>query len=177
MKTSLPLLRRRPGRTAGVLIAAGTAIVIAIVGAAVVVVVAASPGPSREQLIAKRGAEVMPFDLAATTHTFEPTPDGGLQTVVADDPADRRQVNLVQQHLRDEAAAFGRGEFGDPARIHGADMPGLATLRDRFDQLDVTFSARADGAEIRYRTDDPVVLDALHDWFGAQTSDHQGHAG
>jgi hypothetical protein len=171
VKTTPPLLRRRPGRTALVLIAAG----IAIVGAAAVVAV--SPDSSREQLIAERSAEVMPFDLAATTHTFQPTSDGGLQTVVADDPTDRRQIDLVQQHLRDEAAAFGRGEFGDPAQIHGAEMPGLATLKARFDRLDVTFSARADGAELRYRTDDPVVLDALHDWFAAQTSDHQGHAG
>jgi hypothetical protein len=171
VKTTLPLLRRRPGRTALVLIAAG----IAIAGAATVVAV--SPGSSREQLIAERSAEVMPFDLAATTHTFEPTSDGGLQTVVADDPTDRRQIDLVQQHLRDEATAFGRGEFGDPAQIHGVEMPGLATLKARFDDLDVTFSARADGGELRYRTDDPVVLDALHDWFAAQISDHQGHAG
>jgi len=143
----------------------------------VAVVVAVSPGPSREQLIAERGAEVMPFDLAATTHTFEPTSDGGLQTVVADDPIDRRQIDLIQQHLRHEAAAFGRGEFGDPARIHGAEMPGLAILRSGFDRLEITFSARADGGALRYRTDDPVVLDALHDWFAAQASDHQGHAG
>jgi hypothetical protein len=68
--------------------------------------------------------------------------------VIADDPTDRRQIDLVQQHLRDDAAAFGRGDFGDPAQIHGAEMPGLATLRARFDRLGVTFSARADGAEL-----------------------------
>jgi hypothetical protein len=172
VRTVLPLLRRRPGRIALVSFAAG----VVIVGAAAVVV-AVSPGSSREQVIAERSAEVMPFDLAATTHAFEPRSDGGLQTVVADDSTDRRQIDLIQQHLRDEAAAFGRGEFGDPAQIHGAEMPGLATLQARSDRLDVTFSARADGAELRYRTDDPVVLDALHDWFAAQASDHQGHAG
>ena len=59
MKTALPLLRR-PGRTALVSFAAG----IAIVGAATVAVTVI-PGPSREQLIAERSAEVMPFDLAA----------------------------------------------------------------------------------------------------------------
>jgi hypothetical protein len=105
------------------------------------------------------------------------TAEGGLQTVVADAPADRRQVELIQQHLRDEAAAFARGEFTDPARIHGAEMPGLATLQANSERLDIVFSLRADGAELRYTTDDPVVLAALHDWFAAQTSDHQGHAG
>jgi hypothetical protein len=155
-----------------VLFAAG----VAVAGVAVGVVTATS-GPTREQLIADRGAEVMPFDLAATTHHFEPTPEGGLQTVVADDPADRRQVELIQQHLRDEAAAFARGEFIDPARIHGVEMPGLATLEANADRLEVAFHARADGARLQYATDDPVVRDALHDWFAAQTSDHQGHAG
>jgi hypothetical protein len=172
VKTALSLLRRRTIRVALVLVAAG----IAVAGVAVGVGTATS-GPSREQLIAERSADVMPFDLAATTHHFEPTAEGGLQTVVADDPADRRQVELIQQHLRDEAAAFARGEFTDPARIHGAEMPGLATLQANSERLDIAFSPRADGAELRYTTDDPVVLAALHDWFAAQTSDHQGHAG
>lgn len=152
------------------LVAAGVAVAVVAVGVT-------TPQPTREELVAQRSAEVMPFDLAATTHRFEPTPDGGLQTVVADDPADRRQVELIQQHLRDEAAAFSRGEFSDPARIHGAQMPGLATLEAGADRLDIAFRARDDGAELRYSTEDPVVRDALHDWFAAQTSDHQGHAG
>jgi hypothetical protein len=170
VKTALRLLRRRTVRIALVLFAIG------IAGAGVAVGVGTSE-PTREQLIADRSADVMPFDLAATTHHFEPTPEGGRQTVLADDPGDRRQVELIQRHLRDEAAAFGRGEFGDPERIHGAAMPGLATLEAGYDRLDIAFRARADGAELRYTTDDPAVLDALHDWFAAQTSDHRGHAG
>jgi hypothetical protein len=171
VKAVLPVSRRRTVRGVLVMIAVG----IAVTG--VVGVVTATSGSSREQLIADRSAEVMPFDLAATTHHFEPTPEGGLQTVVADDPADRRQIELIQQHLRDEAAAFARGEFSDPARIHGAEMPGLAILEANSDRLDIAFRARVDGAELRYTTDDQVVLDALHAWFAAQTSDHQGHAG
>jgi hypothetical protein len=169
VKTVLRLLRRRAVLVVVVLFAG-----VAVAGVAVGF---GTSGPTREQLIADRSAEVMPFDLAATAHHFEPTPGGGLQTVVADDPADRRQVELIQRHLRDEAAAFGRGEFGDPERIHGAEMPGLATLEAGHDRLDIVLRDRADGAELRYTTDDPVVLDALHDWFAAQTSDHRGHAG
>jgi hypothetical protein len=56
-------------------------------------------------------------------------------------------------------------------------MSGLATLEAGYDRLDIAFRARADGAELRYTTHDPAVLDALHDWFAAQTSDHRGHAG
>jgi len=56
-------------------------------------------------------------------------------------------------------------------------MPGLATLEAGADRLEVAFHARADGAQLQYATDDLVVRDALHDWFAAQASDHQGHAG
>jgi hypothetical protein len=86
-------------------------------------------------------------------------------------------VELIQQHLRDEAAVFARGEFTDPARIHGAQMPGLATLRANSDRVDIAVRARAGSAELRYTTDDPLILAGLRDWFAAQTSDHQGHAG
>lgn len=85
--------------------------------------------PGRQQVVAERGAEVMPFDLDATTHRFDPTPDGGTESAVADDPSDTEQIELIQQHLREEAAAFTRGEFGDPAAIHGEDMPGWRPSR------------------------------------------------
>lgn len=117
----------------------------------------------------------MPFDLEATTHYFEPSEDGGLETVLADDPSDSEQIELIQQHLREEAAAFARGEFDDPAQIHGEDMPGLATLEAKADQIGIEYRSRDDGAEIRFTTDDPILVTALHDWFAAQTSDHGAH--
>nr|BFE78375.1 hypothetical protein GCM10020093_009760 [Planobispora longispora] len=51
-----------------------------------------------------------------------------MQTVTADDPADASQVRLIREHLTEEAARFGRGDFGDPASIHGERMPGLREL-------------------------------------------------
>ncbi len=171
MKVAQSPTRRRAVRAALV------AVAVAAVGSAGFGVITTLTGPSREDLISERSADVMPFALAATTHHFEPTPEGGRQTVVADDPADQGQIALIQQHLREEAAALDRGDFGDPAQIHGSDMPGLATLEANPDELDVSVHPRADGAELRYATDDPTVVDALHDWFAAQTSDHQGHAG
>lgn len=51
---------------------------------------------------------VMPFDLDATTHVFKPTDDGGIQTVVADDPGDRGEVTRVRTHLRKEVDRFQR---------------------------------------------------------------------
>jgi hypothetical protein len=130
----------------------------------------------RQEAVAERGAEVMPFDLEATTHVFEPTAGGGEQRVVADDPSDAEQVALVRQHLRDEAARFAAGDFDDPAAIHGDEMPGLAELRAGHDAVEVSFEEVDGGARLTYRTDDPALVDAIHRWFEAQLHDHGAHA-
>lgn len=143
---------------------------------AVVTAGALTGGPDRQQVVAERGAQVMPFDLDATTHRFFPTADGGLQTVVADDSGDSEQVRFVQSHLQEEAAAFARGDFGDPTQIHGDAMPGLATLEASPGAVEVQYRTLDDGAELRYSSADPIVVAALHDWFAAQTSDHGDHA-
>jgi hypothetical protein len=126
--------------------------------------------------VAQRGAEVMPFDLERTTHRFETTDTGLVQTVVADDPDDRQQIELIRRHLEEEAARFARGDFDDPAAIHGEDMPGLAELRAGAANIDVQLVSLDDGARIIYTTDDPALIDALHRWGHAQVSDHGAHA-
>lgn len=130
----------------------------------------------RQAEVAERGASVMPFDLDRTTHHFAKTDTGGVQTVIADDPADDGQIRLIQQHLSHEADRFGRGEFTDPARIHGGDMPGLAALRASAGKIAIDYAATDDGARITYRTTDPALVAALHAWFDAQVSDHGHHA-
>ena len=129
----------------------------------------------RQAEVAARGATVMPFDLDRTTHVFTPLPDGGVQRVVVDG-RDRSQVPLIRAHLRTEARRFARGDFGDPAAIHGHQMPGLRTLRAHAAKLDVRYAPVAAGARIRYRSRDRRVVQALHAWFAAQRSDHGAHA-
>ncbi len=130
----------------------------------------------RQAEVAERGADVMPFDLDATTHRFDPTATGLVQTVVADDPADTTQVELIRGHLAEEADRFRRGDFGDPAAIHGHDMPGLAELEAGADAVTVAIDDLDDGARLTYTTDDPTLVDALHRWGEAQTMDHGTHA-
>jgi hypothetical protein len=152
------------------------------VAAALVVALAACGGDgrdgteARQDEVAERGALVMPFDLERTTHVFDPTPTGGVQTVVADDPTDEEQVVLVREHLAEEAERFRAGDFGDPAAIHGHDMPGLAELEAGYAGIGVAYADVDDGARIVYETDDPALVNALHDWFEAQVSDHGEHA-
>jgi hypothetical protein len=129
---------------------------------------------SRRDQVARKGQEVMPFDLGATTHQFEPTADGLVETVDADDPGDRAQIRLIRRHLAHEAATFRAGDYGDPARIHGHDMPGLATLESNPDAVTVTYMDRPAGARLTFTSDDPALVTALHAWSQAQTMDHAG---
>ncbi len=60
--------------------------------------------------------------------------------------------------------------------IHGEAMPGLAALKDRYDEIDVQLLVGNIGATLTYTTSEPELVQAIHDWFEAQTSDHGGHA-
>ena len=150
-----------------------------MVGGGVVGAVVVSTGeedPTRQDKVADRGAVVMPFDLSATSHVFNSSDDGGIQTVVADDPTDREQIALIRSHLREEVQRFGIGDFGDPEAIHGHEMPGLRVLAANADALAISYRDVSDGGEVTYSSDDPAVVAALHDWFAAQLSDHGSHA-
>ena len=131
---------------------------------------------ARQAEVAERGAEVMPFDLDATTHTFTKTDSGGLQVVVADDPADADQIALIREHLAEERDNFARGDFDDPAAIHGHDMDGVAELQAGYVDVTVEYADRADGAQLTYTSDEPGLVDAIHAWFDRQAMDHGAHA-
>ena len=130
----------------------------------------------RQEAVADAGAQVMPFDLEATTHVFTDTTTGGIQDVVADDPGDEVNITRIREHLEVEAAKFQAGDFSDPEAIHGPDMPGLETLKNRYDEITVALSSTEPGATITYIASDPALIQAVHDWFQAQTSDHGSHA-
>jgi len=131
----------------------------------------------REAEVARRGPDVMPFDLKATQHIFTKTADGGVQRVVARRKGDTQQVKLVRAHLRDIESEFRKGDFSGPAHIHGEDMPGLAQLRAaKPGDIRIAYRDVAGGAELAYRTRKPELVSALHTWFDAQVSDHGADA-
>ena len=129
----------------------------------------------RQAEVADRGAMVMPFDLERTTHVFSKESYGGLQKVVSDD-GDKKQVALIREHLSHEAERFAKGDFHDPSMIHGEHMAGLHQLVMGHDKMTVEYSEIPEGAQIIYRTDDPSMVEAIHQWFDAQVSDHGRHA-
>ena len=167
---------RFPVRAAALLFAAGAALAtVAVLGTLRATGTFASQ-ETRQEEIAEKGAEVMPFDLEETTHVFEKTETGGVQEVLADHPNDAEQVALIRAHLKEEAAAFRRGDLSDPSEIHGEEMPGLEELEAGAEEMDIRYSDLPGGAKIEYESGDPALVAALHDWFGAQVSDHGNHA-
>jgi hypothetical protein len=131
---------------------------------------------TRQGEVREAGAEVMPFDLDKTKHSFVKTDDGGVQTVSTLTKNDTEQVALVREHLLEIREEFSAGRFDDPTTIHGADMPGVADLAAGADRLEITYREVDGGAALTYRTSDGSLVTALHDWFEAQVSDHGSDA-
>ncbi|MCC8402487.1 aspartate carbamoyltransferase [Paraburkholderia sp. MMS20-SJTN17] len=147
---------------------------VVLVGAAILSSPSHAEITARQRDVAQHGADVMPFSLAATTHIFSKTADGGIQQVVTKHQ-DPKQVALIRGHLAVIARQFSAGDFEAPEQIHGNDMPGLATLRTaKPGELQISYRDLPNGGELVYRTHEPRLVAALHAWFDAQLADH-GH--
>lgn len=155
-----------------------TLIASAILGLTLTHAALAQPAsPERLNEVTQRGMHVMPFDLKKTQHIFDKTETGGVQQVIVRAPGNNKQIELIRQHLTKISGEFSRGDFSDPEKIHGKDMPGLATLRAaKSGQLYVQYKELADGAEITYSAEDKSLIAAIHDWFNAQLADHGNDA-
>ncbi len=127
--------------------------------------------------IAKRGSHVMPFKLDSTVHVFSKKEYGGLQQVVVKKSSDSEQIKLIQQHLEEISIDFKQGKYTSPTKLHGENMPGLAVLKKaKPNEIDIKYSSLPDGAEITYKSDKNNIIQAVHQWFDAQMSDHSRHA-
>jgi hypothetical protein len=119
------------------------------------------------------GAGVMPFDLARSLHIFKPAEDGGSMKVLSRD-GDADQIAAIRRHLRREAKAFAKGDYSDPAAIHGAAMPGLSAMEAGAGRIDVEYVSTLRGAELCFSTRDPRLIETIHEWLKAQAHDHGG---
>lgn len=119
-----------------------------------------------------RAQQVMPFDLTRTTHTFTQTPRGGVEKVVVNEPSDTHNRDLIRSHLRTEAENFRHGNYSDPAKIHGMDMPGVDELEQGAARVKLFYAETPGGAQITYAASDAKLISALHAWFDRQAGDH-----
>lgn len=131
---------------------------------------------TQQEHVHQMAHSVMPFDISKTVHIFKMTETGGVQRVIAKDPNANDQIALIQQHLQHEAEKFQQGDYADPARLHGANMPGLKELHAGASRIKVSYAALPSGAQITFETADLQLLTALHRWFGAQLSEHGADA-
>lgn len=119
----------------------------------------------------------MPFNLEQTVHVFSKKEYGGLQQIVVKNPSDRKQIELIRQHLAEISVDFQQEKYTAPTWLHGENMPGLATLKSaRPEEINIEYTALDDGAQITYKSDKPDIIQAIHQWFDAQMSDHSRHA-
>jgi hypothetical protein len=119
---------------------------------------------------------VMPFDMSLTVHIFKMTEQGGIERVITREANAGNQIALIQQHLQYEALKFQKGNYSDPAMLHGENMPGLRELQEGASHIKVSYTALQNGAEITFETTNLHLLTAIHRWFGAQLSEHGADA-
>jgi hypothetical protein len=136
------------------------------------------PGMTMDPGFAKREREVMPFSLEVTLHTFKNANDGGTELVTVKNAKDSKNLALIRSHLLKESKKFARGDFSDPAYLHGKDMPGLAQVSAgaKAGRIKITYSSLPTGAQLRYVTTDAKLVSTIHVWFDAQVNQHGKHA-
>jgi TusA-related sulfurtransferase len=131
---------------------------------------------TRQEHVHQMAHSVMPFDISKTVHVFRMTESGGVLKVVVTEPGAKDQIDLIRQHLQHEAERFQQGDYSDPKKLHGADMPGLKELQAGVSRIQVSYAALPDGAAITFKTSDLHLITAVHRWFGAQLSEHGADA-
>ena len=129
---------------------------------------------SHQNMVMEHGAQVMPFDQKQAMHMFLPSVTGGVVEIVVRD-MDATQISLVRSHLLQEAAMFTRGDYSDPAYIHGKAMPGLATLESAASRVSVRYFETPSGAAITLASGDQDMVAAIHQWLEAQQRDHSSN--
>ena len=113
----------------------------------------------------------MPFDQSHATHMFLSSTTGGAIEIVVRDLNQRQSIWCVR--TLEEAARFARGDYSDPAYIHGAAMPGLSRCRGRVPRR-VRYLETPAGAAITFATADSDLVTAIHAWLTAQEQDNNG---
>ena len=109
--------------------------------------------------------------------TFTKTVHGGVQHVVVKiAEGNDAQIKLIQAHLLKTVEQYQKGDFSVTEGIHGKDMPGLAALKQaKPDDIKYEYKALSNGGQIHYSSEYPQYVQALHEWFAAQSLAHGGN--
>ena len=131
---------------------------------------------TKQEHVHSMSHSVMPFDMSKTIHVFKMTQSGGIEQILVRDAQYADQIELIRRHLQHEAKRFQRGDYSDPAKLHGANMPGLSELEANASQIQISYAELPKGAQITFETKSLRLLTEIHRWFGAQLSEHGADA-
>ena len=122
----------------------------------------------------QRGAMVMGFDQARTTHHFLLFNDGGAIEVSVNDLADTKNRDAIRSHLPHIAMVFGDGNFDAPMLVHDSkNVPGTKAMTERKRAIRYQYVETAKGGRVDIMTSDPAALTAVHQFLKFQIAEHK----
>ena len=121
----------------------------------------------------ERGQAAMGVDQYASTHVFEPLPDGG-RIVLQMKEADSTGERVIRDHMRSIATAFGSGDFAIPGKVHGlANVPGTEVMSRLRGEISYGAGELDRGGEVRLTSRNRDAVTAIHDFLAFQRMDHR----
>ena len=122
----------------------------------------------------QRGAIVMGFDQARTTHHFVLFNDGGSIDVSVNDSADTKNRDAIRSHLPHIAMRFGEGNFDAPMLVHDSkNVPGTKAMTERKRAIRFQYVETANGGRVNILTSDADALAAVHVFLKFQIAEHK----
>jgi hypothetical protein len=122
----------------------------------------------------RRGAMVMGFDQARTTHHFLLFNDGGAIDVGVNESGDAKSRDAIRSHLPHIATMFGQGNFDAPMLIHDSkNVPGTRLMTERKGMIRYQYVETANGGRVNIVTSDPDALAAVHAFLRFQIAEHK----
>jgi hypothetical protein len=120
----------------------------------------------------QRGAMVVGFDQARTSHHFLLFNDGGAVDVSVNDSADTKNRDAI--HLPHIAMMFGEGNFDAPMLVHDSkNVPGTRTMTELKGAIRYRYVETAKGGRVDILTSDPTALAAVHQFLKFQIAEHK----
>jgi hypothetical protein len=122
----------------------------------------------------RRGAMVMGFDQARTTHHFLLFNDGGAIVVGVNESGDTKNRDAIRSHLPHIAMMFGQGDFDAPMLVHDSkNVPGTKLMTERKGVIRYQYVETANGGRVNIVTSDPGALAAVHAFLRFQIAEHK----
>jgi hypothetical protein len=125
--------------------------------------------------VQRRGELVMGVNQYTSRHVFEPLADGGrieLERSMDDSAGAAR----IRSHMEVIARRFTAGDFRLPGVVHAREVPGTSVMAERRGSIRYIVESLPRGAALRVQTDDPVAVQAIHDFLAFQRQDHHASA-